>query len=110
MRTLMVVLGVACLLAAPMLYILMWVSLSQLGKVLASVDAAKWNSIKPTMASSLAETHARSRRLREFISHREYRALGNPRITVLAERFRLIQTATCVAMLGGIATVIWAVF
>lgn len=106
----MALLGFACLVATPVLYALMWVSLSQLGKALAAVDAATWDSIKPTMSSSFIETRERSRRLKEFISDHEYVALGDPRVTALAQRFHRIQIATYVAMLGGMLTVLWAVF
>jgi uncharacterized membrane protein len=110
MQTVVALLGVVCIIASPILGALYMLTFFQLGKAVSAVDTATWDRIKLKQQATIAEAREQNRQLKQFISDREYLALGNARITSLAIRFRRLQVATLIAMTGAFSIGVWSVW
>lgn len=102
------VLGVTCLILAPVLFVVSLVLLIRLGSAISRKDPELWSEMKPGFYSDIRVSNAHDRRFTRFLRSREYLQLNDPTISRLAVLLRRASIAGRVAMYGGIAVVLWS--
>lgn len=98
--------GVACLLAAPFLFVSVRVLTWQFGRAVRAVNPDLWESMRPGLNSSAIQQRRRTRRLREFLWTREYADLNRPEITRLGNACLRVAWALLITMFVAGATIL----
>lgn len=110
MLTVALVLGILCIVSAPLLVVAALIIRRKLGSEIASVDPTLWEQMKPGLYSDIRVSRQHRLRLKEFILTREYLALNNPAVNRLAVAYRAISWAGLITLVGAavtVAAVLW---
>lgn len=109
MSVILQALGAACLITVLPLIILSFVLVWKLGRIVAAINPSLWDEMKPGMYSDIRVSRAHRQRLSEFLSTREYLSLNSPSADRVAVAYKIVRAAAVVALIGAVATVLWAV-
>lgn len=101
-------LGIACIVAAPLLILSSFVALWRMGRAITAVNPALWDEMKPGAYSDIWVTRKHTEALSAFLSTKEYLSLNSASITRLAVIYKVLRNAAVVALCGAVVTVFWA--
>jgi len=108
--TVLFTLGVACLILAPALVVATFVSLWRVGRSVKAHDPQLWDSMRPGLYGSRMAQVGHSERLRDFFDGHEYESFKDPTLNRFARAYVYLGRASVVALVGAVATVVWACY
>lgn len=110
LNDLFISLGMACLIAAPILVVSFFVLILQLGRAIAAVNPGLWDEMKPGFYSSIWTSQQHRENLDLFLSMDEYRSLNSRKIDRLASACKRLRIAAPTAFIGAVLFVLWALY